>query len=412
MPQKTVPVDDIVIGQRFRKDVGDIDGLAESITECGLLHPVVVTPDMRLIAGFRRLTACRRLGWKRVPIRVIDLDKIVAGEWAENAVRKDFTLSEVAAIAKQLRPVVEAGANERRRAGLKGRWKSSDVETFPHRQAGKTRDIIARHVGLSGRTLDKIEAIVRAAEDDPARYGHLKNEMDRGGKQGRVNKLYLQLRHLQAAAAASGQPADNDGDVVIHHCDFRQLVKVVKPDTARLAVVDPPWGADALDLWPDVAGVAHDLLTDGGLLAVFTPIMYMPQVVAALGTRLQYLWTMALFRGDPCPLVMNKQVMNGWRPVLLYSKGKAGFLQWRDTLSYSRTSWQKQYHPWEQNPEELLYLVEHLAGPGELVLDFFGGSFGAAVSCKKAGRRYHGCDVDEGCVNIGRKRLLELSQTQ
>jgi len=39
-----VRIADIRIGERHRKDMGDIEGLARSIDEIGLLHPVVVRP--------------------------------------------------------------------------------------------------------------------------------------------------------------------------------------------------------------------------------------------------------------------------------------------------------------------------------------------------------------------------------
>jgi ParB family chromosome partitioning protein len=53
---------DIVIGRRHRKDMGDINGLARSMREVGLLHLPVVTSDGILIAGERRLAAARALG--------------------------------------------------------------------------------------------------------------------------------------------------------------------------------------------------------------------------------------------------------------------------------------------------------------------------------------------------------------
>ena len=37
------PLDSIRIGERHRKDMGDIDGLARSIADVGLLHPIVIT---------------------------------------------------------------------------------------------------------------------------------------------------------------------------------------------------------------------------------------------------------------------------------------------------------------------------------------------------------------------------------
>ena len=85
----------IKIGKRHRRDMGDIDALAKSISEIGLLHPIVVTKDNTLVAGERRLAACKRLGWTDVQVTVVDLGEIARGEFAENAIRKDFVPSEI-----------------------------------------------------------------------------------------------------------------------------------------------------------------------------------------------------------------------------------------------------------------------------------------------------------------------------
>ena len=74
---------------------------AASIFEIGLLHPVVVTPQLELIAGERRLRACQHLGRDTVPVTIVDLGEIVRGELAENDQRKAFTLSE--SVAHQAR---------------------------------------------------------------------------------------------------------------------------------------------------------------------------------------------------------------------------------------------------------------------------------------------------------------------
>src|SRR5262245_48935463 len=87
---KTVqwPIDEIVIKDRHRRDLGDVSGLAGSIAEIGLLHPVVLRPSGRLIAGERRIAAFKQLGLTKIPATVIDLHKVVLGEYAENFFRK------------------------------------------------------------------------------------------------------------------------------------------------------------------------------------------------------------------------------------------------------------------------------------------------------------------------------------
>jgi ParB family transcriptional regulator, chromosome partitioning protein len=64
-------IDDIHIGERHRRDMGDIAGLATSIAEIGLLNPITVDGDGQLLAGARRLAACKMLGWKEIPVNVV-----------------------------------------------------------------------------------------------------------------------------------------------------------------------------------------------------------------------------------------------------------------------------------------------------------------------------------------------------
>ena len=65
-------IDKIVVTDRHRADLGDVSDLAASIALHGLMHPIVVTTEGRLIAGERRLAACRSLGWTDVKVTFID----------------------------------------------------------------------------------------------------------------------------------------------------------------------------------------------------------------------------------------------------------------------------------------------------------------------------------------------------
>jgi ParB family chromosome partitioning protein len=66
-----MPIPAIKIGKRHRRDMGDIEALAESIEDIGLLHPITVDERCHLRAGARRLAACKQLGWKRIPVNVV-----------------------------------------------------------------------------------------------------------------------------------------------------------------------------------------------------------------------------------------------------------------------------------------------------------------------------------------------------
>ena len=91
----TVATADVFVGERYRRDLGDLELLADSIREVGLLHPIVVTSDGRLVTGVRRLRACRDvLGWEEIPARVVDECPPDAGELHENEARKNLAPSE------------------------------------------------------------------------------------------------------------------------------------------------------------------------------------------------------------------------------------------------------------------------------------------------------------------------------
>jgi ParB-like chromosome segregation protein Spo0J len=73
----TLPISSIVWRKRGRSDLGNIDALVQSIAEIGLIHPIVVTRDCRLFSGRRRLAACSALGWRQIPVSVVDVPDIV-----------------------------------------------------------------------------------------------------------------------------------------------------------------------------------------------------------------------------------------------------------------------------------------------------------------------------------------------
>lgn len=66
---------------RIRKDLGDLDVLAKSIASHGLLNPITVTKqneEYLLLAGERRLEACKILRMKEIDVHIIELQEVKA----------------------------------------------------------------------------------------------------------------------------------------------------------------------------------------------------------------------------------------------------------------------------------------------------------------------------------------------
>jgi hypothetical protein len=108
MRTEDVKISQIEVGDRIRKDMGDLLPLQVSIETVGLLQPIGITTDMKLVYGGRRLEAFKQLKRKTIPCVVVDFDNLLQAENDENddAIRKSFTPSEKLAIAKQLEVVI------------------------------------------------------------------------------------------------------------------------------------------------------------------------------------------------------------------------------------------------------------------------------------------------------------------
>ena len=93
-----LPIEDIKIKKRIRKDLGDLTSLIDSLRSHGLMNPVVITKNNELIAGHRRIASAKVLGWKSIEVMVLDkiseLEKLEL-EIEENVVRKDFSGDEL-----------------------------------------------------------------------------------------------------------------------------------------------------------------------------------------------------------------------------------------------------------------------------------------------------------------------------
>jgi ParB/RepB/Spo0J family partition protein len=114
-----IRIDDIHIGERYRQDLGDIDSLARSIDSLGLLQPIAVTEDNRLIFGRRRIEAFKKLGKESIPVVVLNLDDPLQAEHDENEKHKPFTITERVAIGKAIEEKERQAAKERQREGGK-----------------------------------------------------------------------------------------------------------------------------------------------------------------------------------------------------------------------------------------------------------------------------------------------------
>ena len=105
MKVKQLKLNEIKIGKRFREDMGNIEELAASIKEVGILQPISVDDKMHLLAGGRRIAAAKELKLKSIPAVIQKVSGKLSAreiELIENVARKDFTWAERAALESEI----------------------------------------------------------------------------------------------------------------------------------------------------------------------------------------------------------------------------------------------------------------------------------------------------------------------
>ena len=193
------PIGGITVGQRFRRDLGDIDGLAKSLAEIGLLQPVVVRPDE---SSSPANAGCAPRSCSAGP-RFPSPSSTSTPSCAASSPRTPS-----ARISRSRKPSPLSGrwSRWRRRGPKSGCSHGKPSGKFPK---GRALDNVARVVGKDRRTIEKAAAVVDAAEAEPEKFGPLLAAMD---KTGRVNAPYERLQVAKQAEKIRAEPPPLPGN--------------------------------------------------------------------------------------------------------------------------------------------------------------------------------------------------------
>jgi len=141
---RMIPIDKLDPNpEQPRTEIGDLSELSASISEKGVLEPLLVKPSRltgrwMIIAGERRWRAAREAGLSEVPCIEMEVDDRTVAEIAliENMQRKDLTI-----------------------------WEEADGLLLLCERFGYTRDDVARKVGKSRSTVTELISIASLPED-------------------------------------------------------------------------------------------------------------------------------------------------------------------------------------------------------------------------------------------------------
>jgi ParB family chromosome partitioning protein len=421
---KNIPIPSIKVENRLRPlNAEKVAELAESIAQVGLLQPIGVRPDGTLVYGYHRLEACKQLGWTEIPAVVVDGDDSHAelAEITENLVRNELTLLERAEHLARMRAVYERLYPNARGVGRPAK-NSATVAAFSEwaaAQAGLAQRTIRHYVHLAESLAPEVRDAIRRTPiaNDGAELKSLASLEP--SKQRAVAEL-IASRAVSSVREATRELARREAlhresagelptGIAIRHGDFREVLGDLRGQVDAM-ITDPPYPAEYVPLFGDLARVASELLKPSGVLVVMAAHLYLYEYMTLLNQHLRYRWICTYYMGDTKSNVSAAKIATSWKPLLVFTRYDAENLRFvcSDYFSAARgkaDGVQKELHHWQQSLDGFTEIVQRFTEPGDLVVDPFLGSGTTALACLQLGRRFVGCDTDAGAVAIARQRV-------
>lgn len=415
----------IKVNERVRKEFPNIGELADSIKELGLLQPILVSKNNELIAGHRRLLACKQLGLKRIECNKInpsnELQRLDM-ELAENVKREDFNpmeLSDGLAKRKELylfeHPETKVGATG---GGVDG--KGTKTKT----------DLSESDNSVDRFTLDtaKILNVSEAKVKETLQLQNIKEEDKQKVRDNKLNKSQALASYRKEKKIAKLKEAVKEikaEELNLYHGDCLDEIKKLEDNSISCLIIDPPYGIDyqsnfklakhdkisndkseSLDLLKASLEKIKPKMKTNSHLYIFTTWKVYEKVKPIVGM---------LFDVKNC-LIWNK---NNWsmgdlegnyaekyEMIIFATQGKRSLVGNKrpvNVLDFERTT--NSNHPTEKPVELIKELIKNSTVEGELVLDYFAGSGSTLVASKELKRRFIGIESSEEYINVIKDRL-------
>lgn len=239
-----VKLTDIEFGERRRGDYGDVEELAKTIKERGLIQPLAVMRQpncplpYKLLAGGRRYMALTLNGADEVPVRIYSADisefELRSIELAENFYRKDLTWEEEVSLKREIHELHIAEHGEK-------------VSTSPDAAGWSVRDT-AELIGGDRGNISRDLKLANALAVAPTLFAGCKTKSDASKVMKKITEQAL-LEEMSRRVAPVSNTAINKKnlmDCYILKDVFAGLAEV-ESGSMSFVELDPPYGINLHD---------------------------------------------------------------------------------------------------------------------------------------------------------------------
>jgi site-specific DNA-methyltransferase (adenine-specific) len=233
-----IPINKVIVGERAREVMGDIEGLRDNMKESGLISPLAVKDNhdgtYLLLAGERRFVVLMSEENTEIPARIYDRDlsllemKVI--EKSENFFRKDMEYYEFDRLTLEIHNM------NQELYGIK--------PPGPNQEGWSTSDT-AEMVGLKSQG-DVSRAIARAKARDayPELFQNCKTADDASKLISKVSEAAVRQQIAQTLETQTANIDLQHLNQAYNLKDFFEGVKSIPDGIMHLVEIDPPYGID------------------------------------------------------------------------------------------------------------------------------------------------------------------------
>jgi hypothetical protein len=389
----------------------EFETLKQDISERGVQVAVEITEKGETLDGHQRIRACHELGIRNYPRRIISgLDDRGKRYHAikANCLRRQLSRQQRRdLISDELRRTPRL--SNRFLAELIGVDKNTVRSVREQLRTGGEIPLLEPREGKDGKTYRPASIFAHtpaAARKAQQIFLELGDDVPEGKHLSPRDASTLVNQRRRERADLDVSKGSLPKQIKLYNCDFRQVGKRIKDDSADLIFTDPPFGQEFLPLWDDLGAFAQRVLKPGALLVTYTGQSYLGQVIADLSKHLTYVWCLAVVHDHRQSRIHHKRVINAWKPLLVFGKGTSRFSEtvW-DVFQGNGVS--KDHHPWEQGVDEAVHFLEALVPAGSLVIDPCMGSATSGAAALRCWMKFAGCEIDPGTFQQAKGRLVQ-----
>lgn len=235
---------------------------------------------------------------------------------------------------------------------------------------------------------------------------------DIGVSQQAVSKIVREeakKAEIKQQRAESAKKREGNCGVILG--DFRIGSSAIDDESIDLIFTDPPYDEEAAAIYQDIATLAASKLVKGGWLCAYTGHAHLPAVMKAFSETpgLTYAWTFCVVHSGGDLRFRKFKLQNGWKPIVAAFKPplQVDWEWFKDVVSGGK---EKSDHPWQQAESEASHFIERLCPKYGLVFDPCCGSGTSLVAAKTLDRKWLGYELNKEHVESARARIEEVKQ--